>query len=86
MIIFRLPILSAPKKLPFFFPTLPGFTSSEDDRESEVSCRASKAPDQEFFADVRSSNSWEKIAESYEFVLSDIPIDSNLSSAGPYYG
>lgn len=42
--------------------------------------------DQEFFLDVRDLNNWEKVEESYEFVMSDIPIDSNQESVDPYYG
>ena len=45
-----------------------------------------KSFDQEFFVDVRDFNKREKLAEGYEFVLHDIPIDCNFDSTGPYYG
>ncbi|EEB12320.1 ribonuclease p/mrp subunit, putative [Pediculus humanus corporis] len=75
---------AASKKVPSFPPLQPGLTFF--DKENVVTYQMNKSFDQEFFVDVRDFNKREKLAEGYEFVLHDIPIDCNFDSTGPYYG
>ncbi|KAK6639711.1 hypothetical protein RUM43_007986 [Polyplax serrata] len=74
----------ARKKVPSFPTRQPGFKLQEDG--GIASYQMDNSLDQEFFVDVRDINNWEKVEESYEFVMSDIPIDSNQESVDPYYG